>query len=253
MLRRDDLMNGYIIWQDTDLFCFGIDAVLLAHYPSLRRGDNILDLCTGFAPVPLILSAEASKKGYPVRISGIEIQESAASCARRSVSENGLDDTVRIVTGDIRKAGEYFAPASFSLITCNPPYLPVGSGFVSENDSRAAARTELSCTLKDVVSAAGRLLKMSGRFAMIHRPERLPEIFARLEEYRLTPKRMRLVQPRVHEEPTMVLIEAVRGARPSLKVEAPLIVYENGSSYTEEINAIYGRNTVSGGDADRQS
>ena len=88
---------------------------------------------------------------------------------------------------------------------------------------------------------------------MIHRPERLPEIFARLEEYRLTPKRMRLVQPRFHEEPTMVLIEAVRGARSSLKVEAPLIVYENGSSYTEEINAIYGRNTVSGGDADRQS
>ena len=229
-LRCDDLMNGLIIWQDTDCFCFGIDAVLLAHFPQLKRGDRVLDLGTGFAPIPLILCAEAKKAEMlsQVHVTGLELQDRPASLARRSVEENSLTDRIDIVSGDIREAGALFAPVSFSLITCNPPYLPVGSGLLSDQSGKAIARSELCCTLEDVVRAAGRLLKMSGRFALIHRPERLPELFVLLKEYSLEPKRMRLVCPRAGQEPTMVLVEAVKGGRPSLKVEPPLIVYGEG-------------------------
>ena len=242
-LRRDDLMNGLYIWQDTELFCFGIDAVLLAHYPVLRRGDRVLDLGTGFAPIPLILSAEAEKRKLlsQIHITGLEIQERPVHLARRSVAENGLADRIEIVKGDIKEAGSLFAPASFSLITCNPPYLPEGSGLLSEQHERAVARTELLCSLEDVVRAAGRLLKMSGRFAVIHRPERLPELFMLMKEYALEPKRMRLVCPRASEAPTMVLVEGVRGGRPSLKVGPPLVVYGEGQEYTQEIREIYSR------------
>ncbi len=251
MLRRDDLMNGVWIWQDTELFCFGIDAVLLAHYPELREQEKMLDLGTGTGPIPLILAPFARQRG--AHITGLEIQERAAALAKRSVLENGLADTIDIVTGDIRRAGDIFAPASFSLITCNPPYMPAGSGIISENEARAIARTEIRCTLEDVVFAAARLLKMRGRLALILRPSRLAELFVLLSRYGLEPKRMRLVHPRAGGEPTMVLAEAVRGGKPFLKVEPPLIVYEETDRYTKEIMEIYGWDAVSGCDPHRQS
>ena len=157
------------------------------------------------------------------------------------------------MTGDIRRAGDIFAPASFSLITCNPPYMPAGSGIISENEARAIARTEIRCTLEDVVFAAARLLKMRGRLALILRPSRLAELFVLLSRYGLEPKRMRLVHPRAGGEPTMVLAEAVRGGKPFLKVEPPLLVYEETDRYTKEIMEIYGWDAVSGCDPHRQS
>ncbi len=266
MLRRDDLMNGYTIWQDTELFCFGIDAVLLAHYPALKGGDRILDLGCGFAPIPLILHAEARKRGLLLRegsgragksggihITGLELQDAAAQIARRSVIENGLERDIDIVTGDILEAGELFAPASFSLITCNPPYMPASDGLRAEKEARAIARTELCCTLEDVIRAASRLLKLRGRFALVHRPFRLPELFRLLGAYHLEPKRMRLVYPDRDAKPSMVLMEAVKGGRPHLVTEPPLLIYEKDRSYTKEIYRIYGWDTVPGGNTDRES
>ncbi len=241
MPRCDDLQNGYRIWQDPGMFCFGVDAVLLGHYPRLRDGDRILDLCTGFAPVPLILSARARDLGIAVSITGIEIEERAVELARLSVKDNGLEGQVRIVTGDIREAVDRFGAASFSLVTSNPPYMPVNGGLVGADPVRAAARTEIRCTLRDVVSSAAKLLVPGGRFAMIHRPFRLPEIFGEMRSARLEPKRLRLVYPYIDAEPTMVLVEGTKGGNPGLKTDSPLIIYGDDRQYTEEILAIYGR------------
>ncbi|MDO5703304.1 MAG: tRNA1(Val) (adenine(37)-N6)-methyltransferase [Lachnospiraceae bacterium] len=255
MLRTDDLMNGYHILQDTDFFCFGIDAVLLSHYPALKAGDRVMDLGTGFAPIPLIMHAEARRQGLVpgFKITGLELQERPAEIAARSVAENHLSDEIEIVRGDIREAEELFGPASFSLVTCNPPYMPAGDGIKSADEARAIARTEIRCTLEDVIRTASALLKMRGRFAMIHRPFRLPEIMACLTKYHLEPKRMRMVHPAADTEPSMVLIESVKGGRPRLAVDPPLIVYNKDRTYTEEIYKIYGWNPVSGGDSHRQS
>ena len=160
--------------------------------------------------------------------------------AVRSVALNGIEDRVSIVQGDIKKAGELFAPASFDVVTSNPPYMTENHGLVNQDLEKAAARHEIFCTLEDVVSAAARLLKAGGRFYMVHRPFRLAEIIRALSEHRLEPKRMRLVYPYADREPNMVLIEAVRGGRPRMTVEKPLIVYQAPGEYTREVLEIYG-------------
>ncbi len=241
MLRLDDLQNGYHIWQDPDLFCFGVDAVLLAHYPALKKNDRILDMGCGFAPIPFILCAEARKAGIQPDITGLEIQTYVADIARKSVAENHAEQDVRIVNGDIKEAAELFGAASFSLITCNPPYMPAKNGIIGSSEAKAVARTELKCTLDDVCRTASKLLIPQGRFAMIHRPSRIPEIIETLRNYRMEPKRMRLIYPYADAEASMVLIEAVRGGRPYMTVESPLIIYESNREYTKELLRIYGR------------
>ena len=160
--------------------------------------------------------------------------------ARRSVLLNDLQQRVEIVQGDIKEAGDLFAPASFDTVTSNPPYMIGQHGLVNPDIEKAAARHEIFCTLEDVVRAAAKLVRPGGRFYLVHRPFRLAEIIRTLSQYKLEPKRMRLVYPYVDREPNMVLIEAVRGGRPRMTVEKPLIVYKEPGVYMPEITEIYG-------------
>ena len=196
----------------------------------------MLDLGTGTGIIPILLAAKTKGESF----SGLEISEKSVDMAVRSVALNGIEDRVSIVQGDIKKAGELFAPASFDVVTSNPPYMTESHGLVNQDLDKAAARHEIFCTLEDVVSAAARLLKAGGRFYMVHRPFRLAEIIRALSEHRLEPKRMRLVYPYADREPNMVLIEAVRGGRPRMTVEKPLIVYQAPGEYTREVLEIYG-------------
>ena len=241
MRRLDDLENGYKIWQESEAFCFGIDAVLLAHYPVLKDSDRVMDLCTGNGVIPLIMHGTAREEAKKVSFSGLEIQEDAAELARESVQQNGLSDDIRILSGDVKEAAALVGAASFSLVTCNPPYTPGGGGLFGEDARKTIARHEVLCTLDDVVGAAAKLLKTKGRFAMIHRPSRLAEIFACMRSHGLEPKRMRLVYPFVDKAPNLVLLEAVKGGGPQLNVEPPLIVYEKDGGYTREVLLIYGK------------
>ncbi|HIR13015.1 MAG TPA: tRNA1(Val) (adenine(37)-N6)-methyltransferase [Candidatus Choladousia intestinavium] len=235
--RVDNLhRDGFRIIQNEKLFCFGMDAVLLTGFAKVREGENVLDLGTGTGIIPILLAAKTKGESF----SGLEISEKSVDMAVRSVALNGIEDRVSIVQGDIKKAGELFAPASFDVVTSNPPYMTESHGLVNQDLDKAAARHEIFCTLEDVVSAAARLLKAGGRFYMVHRPFRLAEIIRALSEHRLEPKRMRLVYPYADREPNMVLIEAVRGGRPRMTVEKPLIVYQAPGEYTREVLEIYG-------------
>ena len=235
--RVDNLhRDGFRIIQNEKLFCFGMDAVLLTGFAKVREGENVLDLGTGTGIIPILLAAKTKGESF----SGLEISEKSVDMAVRSVALNGIEDRVSIVQGDIKKAGELFAPASFDVVTSNPPYMTESHGLVNQDLDKAAARHEIFCTLEDVVSAAARLLKAGGRFYMVHRPFRLAEIIRALSEHRLEPKRMRLVYPYADPEPNMVLIEAVRGGRPRMTVEKPLIVYQAPGEYTREVLEIYG-------------
>lgn len=235
--RIDDLQrNGYRIIQHPEKFCFGMDAVLLSGFAAARQGDLVLDLCTGTGIIPILLEA----KTEAAHLTGLEIQEESADMARRSVQINGLEEKIDIVTGDIREAGSYFASASFDVITCNPPYMIGQHGLTNPETPKAIARHEILCTLEDVVSQTARLLRPGGHFYMVHRPFRLAEIIAMLVQHKLEPKRMRLVYPYVDKEPNMVLIEAVRGGRPRMTVEKPLILFKEQGVYTEEICERFG-------------
>lgn len=235
--RVDDLeRNGYHIIQDTNRFCFGMDAVLLSGFARVKEGARILDLGTGTGIIPILLEAKTKAK----HLTGLEIQEDSADMARRSVLLNGLEHKIDIVTGDIKEAGSLFDAASFDVITCNPPYMIGRHGITNEGDAKAIARHEILCTLEDVVSQTAKLLKPGGNFFMVHRPFRLAEIMTVLQAYRLEPKRMQLVYPFVDKEPNMVLIEANRGGKPRMTVEKPLIVYREPGVYMPEIYDIYG-------------
>lgn len=235
--RLDDLhRNGYKIIQNENKFCFGMDAVLLSGFANVKEGENVLDLGTGTGIIPILLAGKTKGRHF----TGLEIQSSSADMAVRSVKYNHLEDRISIVEGDIKEAGKVFEPASFDVITSNPPYMTGQHGLVNPDQEKAIARHEICCTLEDVISQTAKLLRVGGRFYLVHRPFRLAEIIHMLVEYRLEPKRMKLVYPFVDREPNMVLIEAVRGGKSRITVEKPLIVYRKPGVYTDEIYDIYG-------------
>lgn len=235
--RLDTLQrNGYVIIQNPEKFCFGMDAVLLSGFAKAGKGSRVLDLGTGTGIIPILMEA----KTKALHLTGLEIQEESADMARRSVQLNGLTGKIDIVTGDIKEAGRLFPAASFDVITCNPPYMIGQHGLTNPDAPKAIARHELLCTLEDVLQAASVLLKPGGHFYMVHRPFRLAEILNGCVQYKLEPKRMQLVYPYVDKEPNMVLLESVRGGRPRMTVEKPLIVYQAPGVYTPEIYDIYG-------------
>ena len=236
--RLDDLhRNGYKIIQNAKKFCFGMDAVLLSGFTDVKEGETVLDMGTGTGILPILLAAKTEGKLF----TGLEIQDESADMAKRSVQYNKLEERISIVQGDIREAGTLFAPASFDVITSNPPYMTGNHGLVNPDMSKAIARHEICCTLEDLVSQTAKLLKHGGRFYLVHRPFRLAEIFSILVKYRLEPKRMRLVYPYIDKEPNMVLIQALKGGNSRLTCEPPLIVYEKPGIYTQEIHDIYGQ------------
>lgn len=235
--RIDELQrNGYQIIQNENGFCFGMDAVLLSGFAKVKRGENTLDLGTGTGIIPILLEAKTEGRHFI----GLEIQETSADMAQRSVCLNDLNEKVEIVRGDIKEAADLFGKASFDVVTSNPPYMTGQHGLVNPDMPKAVARHEILCTLEDVIGQASALLKENGRFYMVHRPFRLAEIMVTMSRYRLEPKRMKLVYPFVDKEPNMVLIEGLKGGRPRVTVEKPLIVYEKPGVYTSEIYDIYG-------------
>ncbi len=235
--RIDDLQrNGYGIIQNSDRFCFGMDAVLLSGFARVPKLGKVLDLGTGTGIIPILLEAKTEAS----MLYGLEIQVESADMASRSVKLNNLEEKIEIVNGDIRNVNEYFAPSSMDVVTSNPPYMIADHGITGDSDAKTIARHEVCCTLEDVVAAAAKVLKPGGNFFMVHRPFRLAEIFSCLRDYKLEPKRMQLVYPFVDKEPNMVLIEANRGGRPRMSVEKPLIIYKSPGEYMPEIYDIYG-------------
>ena len=235
--RIDDLeRNNYKIIQNPARFCFGMDAVLLSGFAFVREGETAIDLGTGNGIIPLLLAAKTEGKHF----TGIEIQPENVDMAQRSVRLNNIEDRVGIVEGDIKTASTDYGKAVFDVVTSNPPYMLGNHGLVNPDSAKAIARHEILCTLEDVVREAALLLKPQGRFYLVHRPFRLAEIIVCLKEHKLEPKRMKMVHPFIDKEPNMVLIESVRGGKPRMTVEAPLIVYKEEGVYNDEIYDIYG-------------
>ena len=234
--RVDDLhRNGYVIIQDPKRFCFGIDAVILSGFAEVKKGEKVMDLCTGTGIIPILLEAKTEGSHF----TGLEIQEESVEMARRSVRLNGLEDKVTIDFGDVKNTEALYRASSFDVVTVNPPYMNEGGGLKNGYSPKTIARHEVLCSLEDVVDAAARLLVPQGRLYMVHRPHRLTDIMVTLRNHRLEPKRLRFVHSYADREPVMVLVEAVSNGKPMVKVMPPLIIYKEDGEYTGEIMKIY--------------
>lgn len=235
--RIDELQrNGYRIIQNPERFCFGMDAVLLSGFARAKKQERCLDLGCGNGIIPILMEAKTEGKHF----TGLEIQPESADMARRSVALNGLQDRIDIVEGDIKDASKIFGVSSFHVVTTNPPYMTAQHGLTNVYEAKTIARHEVLCNLEDIIRESARLLMPGGRFYMVHRPFRLAEIISLMVQYRMEPKRMRLVYPYVDREPNMVLIEGLRGGKSRMTVEKPLIVYKEPGKYTDEIYDVYG-------------
>lgn len=235
--RIDDLeYKGLKIIQNTDGFCFGIDAVLLSDFAKdIRNKSKVLDLGTGTGILSILLSAKTNLE----KIIGVEIQKDVANMAKRSIELNKLEEKIEILNEDIKQLENKFEKNTFDVIVTNPPYKKANTGKVNEVKNKYIARHEITAKLEDFIKITFSLLKDKGSFYMVHRPERLAEIIYLLKKYKLEPKKIRFVHSTNNKEPKLVLIKAVKNAKEFLKIERPLIIYEDKGKYTQEILEIY--------------
>lgn len=237
--RIDDLQfKGLKIIQNTDGFCFGIDAVLLTNFCKVKKNASVIDLGTGTGIIPILLSGKSNAK----ELIGLEIQEEVAEMASRSVELNGIQDRVKIVNGDLKDVEKLFLKNHFDVVTSNPPYMHP-NGIINENDKKAISRHEIKCDIEDVIKAASYLLKPNGKFFMINRPLRLVDMLYFGRQYNLEPKFIRFVHSREGKAPKLILIEYVKNGKPESKIMDPLYIY-NGENYTDEILEIYSKESV---------
>ncbi len=228
--------NKKIIQKDKG-FCFGIDAVLLADFASVKNGDTVFDLGTGTGIIPLLICSKCNVK----KINALEIQSEVADAAARSVKLNCLEEKISVLNEDIKNVRKNFSANSANVVVSNPPYMKTLQGNVNPYEEKAISRHEILCTLEDVADSASYLLNTGGKFFMIHRPERLAEICDAFKKAKLEIKRLRFVYPDANKNATMVLIEAVKKAKSGIVVEPPLFVYKDKNVFTDEINRIYKR------------
>ena len=242
-LRVDETGFGHIrLTQDTDFFCYGTDAVLLADFASGGRPVRVADLGTNNAVIPLLMS-EMTEAEY---FAGIELNSQAASLAEQNVLANGLSGRIRIFNCDVLDVREHFQAASFDAVTANPPYFPAHTGSGNERLVMHMARHETTASLDDFVRTAAFLLRSGGAFYMIHRPERLVDILVSCRSAGLEPKVMRFVCPRAGEPPNMVLLECRRNGGRELKILPALVVRAGDGDRSAELKKIY-RQADSGG------
>lgn len=237
-LRLDELgRKGYRILQDPDAFCFGVDAVLLADFAEASQTERVIDFGTGNGILPLLLDAR-NKGGAIV---GLELQEEAAALARENFALNGAADRLSAVQGDLKEASALFGKASFDVVVTNPPYQEIGRGLVNPDGAKSLARHEIACTLGDVLREAAAVLKLHGRFYMVHRPKRLAEILSGMQSAGIAPRTLRFVHSRSGEPASLLLVSGRRGGGKELRVLPPLILYGEDGEYTREVREIYYR------------
>jgi len=234
----DELWRGGPRFMQTEeSFKLSTDSVLLADFANVRRVQSCLDLGSGAGVLCVLLAA----KNLNAQITGIEIQPNFADLSSLNIVENGMEGRVQIITADLREHKSLLKAESFDLIVSNPPYFAENSGYSAPANHRASAREEKSCTLMDICAAAKWALRWGGTFALVHRPERLSEIFVAMTEAGIEPKRLRMVSYNAEKPPSLVLIEGKRGGKKGLKIEAPLVLTDGNGNESLEVQKIYKR------------
>ena len=238
--RIDDLeFKNLKIIQDKSGFCFGMDSVILTDFAKeIKKDSMVLDLGTGTGIIPILLCGKTNLK----KVIGVEIQKEVAEMASRSAKLNNLENRFEVLNENIINLNKIYNNQSFDVIVTNPPYKKKNSGIINENEKKVISRHEITANLEDFIKISKDLLKDKGEFYIVHRPERLVDIFSLMRKYKIEPKVLKMVYPNRNKEPNLMLIKGIKNAKPFLKVEKNLYVYNEKGKYTEEILKIYHKN-----------
>ena len=216
----EDLGDNFKIIQNKTMFCYGTDAAVLSDFIVAKPKEKLIDLCSGNGIIPILLC----KKTRCSNIVSLEIQAEVCDLTKRSVELNGLSNRIKVINGDLREVRKNFDCGFFDVVSCNPPYMPAGTGKSNVSESVNIARHEIMCTLDDVIASAAYLSKNGGRFYIVHRAERLADIIYLMRSNNLQPKRMSFVSANYSSEPSLVLIEAQKDRKSGLIITKPIYV-----------------------------
>ena len=243
-LKDNEVLNymlayeGLQIIQNREMFNFSLDTVLLSHFCTIQKDTRtIIDLGTNNAAIPLLLSTRTQKP-----IIGVEIQEKAVDLAIRNVELNHLEEQITIINSDMKEFVKE-RPKCSNLVLCNPPFFKLNEkSNLNDNESLQIARHEIKVTLKEIIETARGLLEYHGRFAMVHRPDRMIEIIELMKENDIEPKRIRFVYPKEGKDSHILLIEGIYKGQSGLKIEPPLYAHNADGSYSDEVRKMFGEN-----------
>ena len=235
--RIDDLeYKGLKIIQNKKGFCFGIDSILLSDFAKgIKKRAKVLDLGTGTGIIATLLCGKTELS----EITGIEVQEEVYEMAKRSIQLNQLEDKFKIIQDNIVNLNNHFEKNTFDAIVTNPPYKKQETGVQNEDTKKLISRHEIEANLEDFIKISKDMLKDKGEFYIVYRPERLVDLLSLMRKYKIEPKRIRFVYSNVHAVSKLVLVQGIKNARPFLKLEPNLYIYDNNGNYTEEIFKIY--------------
>ena len=227
--------NDLKIIQRKDMFNFSLDTVLLANFCTITKDvKKIVDFGTNNAAIPLILSRRTNKP-----IIGVEIQKEAVELAKKNITLNNLDDQIEIVHSDIKE----FVNDSIKvgLVVCNPPFFKVDEDSnLNDNEFLTIARHEIKINLEEIIKSAAKILDNRGKFAMVHRPQRMIEILNLMQKYVIEPKRIKFVYPKYNKESHILLVEGIYKGKKGLKIEPPLYAHNDDGSYSDEVKKMFG-------------
>ena len=228
--------KDYYIVQDTQMFNFSLDSVLLPNFVTINKNvSKILDIGCGNAPIPLILSTKTKAK-----IIGVEIQKEVFDLAQKSVNINKLNNQIEIINADINEMYDQFETESFDIITCNPPFFKVSKDCnLNKNDYKTIARHEVKLNLDDIFKIAKKLLKNNGYIAIVHRPERLVDIITTMKKYNIEPKKVQFIYPKTNMEANILLVEGTKNGKEGLKILPPIYTHLDNGEYTEQIKKYF--------------
>ena len=235
--RIDDLeYKGLKIIQNTKGFCFGIDSILLSDFAkNIKKGAKVLDLGTGTGIIATLLCGKTELS----EITGIEVQEEVYEMAKRSIQLNHLEDKFKLIQDNILNLNHYFEKNTFDAIVTNPPYKKKETGVQNEDARKLISRHEIEASIEDFIKISKDMLKDKGEFYIVYRPERLVDLLSLMRKYKIEPKKIRFVYSNIHAVSKLVLVQGVKNARPFLKLEPNLYIYDDNGNYTEEILKIY--------------
>lgn len=237
--KIDDLeFKNLKIIQNKDGFCFGIDSILLTDFAkNIKQNSKVIDLGTGTGIIPILLYGKTKNTKFV----GVEIQPEVAEMANRNVKLNLLENNIEILNTNILELSKIYNRGSFDVVTTNPPYKKINTGVINENNKKLISRHEITASLEDFIRTASFLLKDLGEFYMVHRPDRLVDIFYEMRKNKIEPKKIKFIYPNKNKKTNLVLIKGIKNGKQFLEFENNLYVYNEDGNYTNEILKIYNK------------